>query len=208
MFISTPGFFTANFFMKGETVETFPIPHVMPSQVHGKKILVVDEGTLSEFSLPSRPEADGVLLTVPGVQASLRFADCAPVMLWGSDWVMILHSGYKGTVLGISREGLELVKGEASAWIGPCIGREYFRKLDDEWTKKGIESFHRENFEIKGENVYFDLAGEIRSQLLDAGLNDERIILSGIDTLKDERCYSYRKGDIRERMTLIVRTER
>ncbi|MBQ3457333.1 MAG: polyphenol oxidase family protein [Synergistaceae bacterium] len=216
MLIPTSDFFTANFLFKGETIETFTIPHVMPSQVHGNKILVVDAKTPGEFFLPSRPEADGILLTVPGVQASLRFADCAPVMLWGTspDWVMILHSGYKGTVLNISREGLELVSrifGEASsreafAWVGPCIGREYFRKSDDEWTLRGIESFHRDNFDVKGENIYFDLAGEIRCQLLDYGLRSRRVALSGIDTLKDERCYSYRKGDVHERMTLWART--
>ena len=218
MLISTPEFFSANFLLKGETLETFSAPHVMPSQVHGNKILVVDEKTLSKFSLPSRPEADGVLLTVGGVQASLRFADCAPVMLWGTepDWVMILHSGYKGTVLGISSEGLRLVSNifgqtssrEAFAWVGPCIGREYFRKSYDEWTLRGIESFHRENFDVDGGNVYFDLAEEIHCQLLDSGLSDERIILSGIDTLKDDRCYSYRKGDIHERMTLAVRVRK
>ncbi|MBQ9573983.1 MAG: polyphenol oxidase family protein [Synergistaceae bacterium] len=215
MHILTPEFITANFFMKGETVEADSLPHVMPSQVHGKNIILVDDETLSEFSLPSKPEADGILLTVPNVRASLRFADCAPVMLWGisPQWVMILHSGYKGTVLNISREGLRLIREifggdsviESHAWIGPCIGREYFRKSGDEWTVKGTGVFHRENYDVKGENVYFDLAAEIRSQLLDEGLSDENIILSGIDTLKDERCYSYRRGDIHERMTLSVR---
>ena len=215
MHILTPEFITANFFMKGETVEADSLPHVMLSQVHGKNIILVDDETLSEFSLPSKPEADGILLTVPNVRASLRFADCAPVMLWGISphWVMILHSGYKGTVLNISREGLGLVReifGVDSAvgshtWIGPCIGREYFRKSGDEWTVKGTGVFHRENYDVKGEKVYFDLAAEIRSQLLDEGLSDENIILSGIDTLKDERCYSYRRGDIHERMTLSVR---
>lgn len=209
MRITTNDFISADFFIKGETVTlNDSIPHVMPSQVHGKKILVVDSETLPEFSLPSRPEADGIFLTVRNVQASLRFADCAPVMLWSNQWVMILHSGYKGTVLNISREGLNLTDknfSEINAWIGPCIGREYFRKIGDEWTTKGIESFHRENFDINGENVYFDLAGEIQSQLIDCGVDKKRIVLSGIDTLRDKRCCSYRRGDVHERMTLAVR---
>ena len=207
MIIETPGFISANFFMRDETVNAGSLPHVMPSQVHGKNILIVDADTLPEFSLPSRPEADGILLTVPGVMASLRFADCAPVMMWGASWVMILHSGYKGTVLNISREGLGLVGGsvsEAHAWIGPCIGRGYFRKAHDEWTVRGMDAFHPENYDVDGENVYFDLAGEIRCQLLDAGLSEGSITVSGIDTLKDSRCYSYRRGDVHERMTLLV----
>ena len=203
MIIPTPEFITAKFFMKDETPDIIDtLPHVRPSQVHGKNILVIDSETLPKNSLPSRPEADGILLTVPN--------DCAPVMIWGKSWVMILHSGYKGTVLKISREGLRIAReiygdvGDSCAWIGPCIGRGYFRKYGDEWTSRGIEAFHRENYDVEGEKVYFDLAGEIRCQLLDEGLSDGNITLSGIDTLKDERCYSYRRGDIHERMTLLV----
>ena len=211
MRITTTANIAADFFMKGNTLDiSDSLPHIKPSQVHGKKILVVDAESLPEISLPSRPEADGVLLTIPNVQASLRFADCTPVMIWGRSWVMILHSGYKGTVLNISREGLRIAReiyGDVSdsfAWIGPCIGREYFRKSGDDWTARGIEAFHKENYDIEGGNVYFDLAGEIRCQLLDEGLSEGNITLSGIDTLKDERCYSYRRGDIHERMTLLV----
>lgn len=214
MRIDTNANITADFFMKGETVsKDSSLPHVMPSQVHGKNILVADTDTLSEFSLPSRPQADGVLLTVPNAQASLRFADCAPVMVWGASWVMILHSGYKGTVLNISREGLRIAREifgadsvrEAHAWIGPCIGRGYFRMTGDDWTARGTEAFHRENFSVDGDRVYFDLAGEIRRQLIDSGLSEGNVAVSGIDTLKNERCYSYRRGDVHERMTLLVR---
>ena len=210
MRIAASEFITAKFFMKGEALPLSSLPHVKPSQVHGKNILIADAETLPEISLPLRPEADGILLTVPNVLASLRFADCAPVMIWGKSWVMILHSGYKGTVLNISREGLRITReiygdvSDSCAWIGPCIGRGYFRKSSDEWTVKGIEAFHSENYDVEGENIYFDLAGEIRSQLLDEGLSDGNITLSCIDTLKDERCCSYRRGDIHERMTLLV----
>ena len=211
MRIATPENISAEFFMRDETPTADSFPHVMPSQVHGKNVLVVDALNVSDYALPFRPEADGVLLTAPNVTASLRFADCAPVMIWGSSWVMILHSGYKGTALNISREGLRVARevcgdvSEACAWIGPCIGREYCRNSGEEWTVRGIESFHRENCEIDGGKVYFDLAGEIRSQLLEGGLSRENIAVSGVNTLTDSRCYSYRRGDVHERMTLKVR---
>ncbi|MBR0233322.1 MAG: laccase domain-containing protein, partial [Synergistaceae bacterium] len=57
----------------------------------------------------------------------------------------------------------------------------------------------------KGDKVFFDLAGEIKSQLLECGLKNENIILSGIDTMTDFRCYSYRRGDKTERMTLLAK---
>ena len=211
MKIATPEFLSAEFFMRDEAfTPPVDLPNVMPSQVHGRKIIRITDENFSLYSLPERPEADGVLLMTSKAQASLRFADCAPVMIWSKKKtrVMILHSGYKGTVLNISGEGIKLLDEALEnlcAWIGPSISRKtYCRKINDEWTQKGLDSFHSANFDIKDEFVYFDLAGEIRSELIDAGLDDKNIILSGIDTFTDTRCYSYRRGDVHERMTLNV----
>ena len=208
MRIATPEFLHAEFFMRDEVFTPDKnLPLVMPSQVHDKNIIHVTDENFTRFILPERPAADGILLTTSKAQASLRFADCAPVMLWGNNWAMILHSGYKGTVLNISGAGLKLIDDvkNSCAWIGPCIGREiYCRDINDEWTRKGLESFHPENYDDKDDKIYFDLAGEIKSQLLEAGLNEKHINLSGINTFTDSRCYSYRRGDIHERMTLII----
>ena len=214
MKILTDKFLEASFFMKDEPLEGIDdLPRVAPHQVHGAEILHASDETFAGLCLPDRPEADGVLLTTTKASASLRFADCAPVMLWGREWVMILHSGYKGTVLNISGRGLELVRSlwgddavkGTHAWVGPCIGREYCRDIGDEWTQKSLRSFHPENLEERDSKIYFDLAGEIHAQLLDGGLSEENIALSGIDTLMDERCCSYRRGDKTDRMTLYVR---
>lgn len=212
MRIDTPAFLEAYFFMKGDIPEYAEgLPRVSPSQVHGSEIVHVSEENFSQFM---HFEADGILLTTSRASASLRFADCAPVMLWGVDWVMILHSGYKGTVMNISGRGVKMVRelygdgavSEANAWVGPCIGREHYcRDTCDEWTQKGLTSFHGENFDERDSKIYFDLAGEIHSQLLDAGLHEENITLSGIDTFTDERCYSYRRGDKTQRMTLYAK---
>ena len=210
--IDTPEFLSARFFMRDEALDGIDdLYRVAPHQVHGSEIVHVNDENFAEFS---RPEADGVLLTTTKASASLRFADCAPVMLWGTGWVMLLHSGYKGTALNISGRGVALVKdlfgqeavNEAGAWIGPCIGREHYcRDKADEWTQRGLEVFHPANIEAKDRKVYFDLAGEIHSQLIDAGLHEENIALSRIDTFTDERCCSYRRGDKTERMTLYAK---
>ena len=214
--IDTPKFLHARFFMRNDPVEGInDLPRISPSQVHGSEILHVNAENFSRYALPERPKADGVLLTTSRAGASLRFADCAPVMLWGKSWVMILHSGFKGTVLNISARGLELVRNlygdeavkEARAWVGPCIGKEHYcRDLAGEWTQKGLRNFHAENFDERaGQNkIFFDLAGEIHSQLVDAGLSDENITLSGINTYTERECYSYRRGDKTERMTLYA----
>ncbi len=216
LIIDTPDFLEACFFMRNDDSDAVKdsLPRIAPKQIHGSEILHVHDGNFAGYALPKRPDADGVLLMTTRAGASLRFADCAPVMVWGEKWVMILHSGYKGTVLKISECGLglvrkvmgcEAVKG-ACAWVGPCIGREHYcRDEEDEWTQRGIAGFHRENFCVRGGKVYFDLAGEISMQLSEGGLCEENIAVAGIDTFTDPECCSYRRGDITERMTLAVR---
>ena len=210
-------FMRAEFFMKGDEVVTQNnLPHVKPSQVHGKNIICVNDDNIMNYALPNRPEADGVLLMASNAQASLRFADCTPVIIWDNEknFAMILHSGYKGTVLKISCEGVNLIRKifgsdvikNLQAWIGPCIGRKnYGRDIEnDGWTLKGMKIFHRENYDEINGKIYFDMAEEIKSQLLSSGLNENKIIKTGIDTFKNLQCFSYRRGDKIERMTLMI----
>lgn len=223
MKINTPEFISAKFFTRRPELDDTNgdinlisinlglgnLPLIAPSQVHGKNII----HAASKYALPERPEADGILLTSCEVEASLRFADCAPVLIWGNEWVLLLHSGYKGTVLNIVNAGVDEVRktfgGNAlensGAWVGPCIGFDsYMRRISDEWTTKGMDAFHHNNYRENGEHVYFDLAGEIHEQLRICGINEKNITLSKIDTYVNPECYSYRRGDVKNRMLLHV----
>lgn len=208
----------AVFFMRDDSLDELDvIPLVSPSQVHGDSIIHIHDDNAVKYALPERPEADGLLLTTTRTSASIRVADCAPVMIWGEEWVMILHSGFKGTVLNITGKGLRLVRElygddevkRACAWVGPCIGRDdYERNLNEEWSIKGMNEFHRENYYVTGGKIYFDLAGEIESQLIESGINENNITMTGINTYTNHECYSYRKGDLKERMTLYARIKK
>ncbi len=213
--IDTPKFLQAEFFMRDEEVTKSELPLVEPKQVHENRILIVDELTVNKYALPQCPEADGIFLRTRNAEASLRFADCVPVLLWNENSAMILHSGYKGTIYQIVPKGVLLYYdfGEKirnlHAWIGPCIGRaNYARNMyNDKWTSRGLSSFSYKNMDIDkaNEKIYFDLAGEIKLKLYKIGLEEENITLSGIDTFEDPNCYSYRRGDKTERMTLKIR---
>ena len=75
--------------------------HIAPRQVHGRTILSAPAGGF----LPDRREGDGVFLDERGVEGSLRFADCFPVVFFSEipePWILLLHSGFKGTVRDIA----------------------------------------------------------------------------------------------------------
>ena len=195
-------------------------PLMAPKQVHGTTILETTAGNTAPDI-----EADGILFDACdagklGLEASLRFADCAPVVVapsskWveqsGTSWVLMMHSGYKGTVLNIvgagvdnarARYGASAVDG-AWAWIGPCIGFPHYPRDRDEWTLRGLETFRGANVRNEGEKVFFDIAGELKLQLIDAGISEDSIFLSGIDTYeRPDLCYSYRRGEREARMFL------
>ncbi|MBR1671720.1 MAG: polyphenol oxidase family protein [Fretibacterium sp.] len=201
------------------------LPLIAPRQVHGVEVIESAVG----HALPSRPEADGILLTSGDVEASLRFADCAPVLILPSEewarrnrpWALLLHSGYRGTVQNIARAGLQRVAqvmgqgavASASAWVGPCIAGESYPRTWEAWTERGLAAFHPENVRRPLEDppagaegrFYFDLAGELRAQLRECGLAPRNIFVSGLDTASAAGCYSYRRGDKVDRMMLLVR---
>ena len=199
-----------------------PSSMIAPKQVHGTTIL--ETSAMSEHASPD-VEADGILFDAReagrlGIEASLRFADCAPVVVAPSSewvestetpWVLMMHSGYKGTVLNIIKTGLEKVRERygasaltgAWAWVGPCIGMPHYPRDIEEWTLRALATFRGINVKNEGEKVFFDIAGELKLQLMDAGITENNVFLSGIDTYeRADLCYSYRNGERKRRMFL------
>ncbi len=193
-------------------------PLIAPRQVHGVTVLdSTEENTTGDDAMPSISEADGILLDSSDMEASLRFADCAPVVVAssaGRPWVLMMHSGYRGTVQNIVKVGLEKVRRRygaeaavsACAWVGPCIGGANYPRDREEWTERGLAAFRSQHVRVDGGKFFFDIAEELRCQLEEAGISGERIFLSGMDTLEcRDRCYSYRGGDREDRMFLWAR---
>jgi copper oxidase (laccase) domain-containing protein len=202
---------------------------IAPKQVHGTAILeTISDNAVSEYATTD-VEADGILFDANeagklGLEASLRFADCAPVVVapsreWvkstGTPWVLMMHSGYKGTVQNIADAGLEKARARygshaldgAWAWVGPCVGGPNYPRDREEWTLRGLKTFRETNVERDGDKVFFDIAGELGLQLMDSGISQGNVFFSGIDTCeRPDLCYSYRNGERELRMFLWVRS--
>ncbi len=186
---------------------------VAPYQTHGTNIIA----SASEHALPFRPEADAILIDSASDSAgSLRFADCAPVVIssaFPDPWMLLVHSGFVGTVKGISELSLETVSRlkrgvdlrKTYAWIGPCIcGKCYSRKIGDPATQSAAGLFSPENYFLRNEMIYFDIKEEIKNRLLLFGIQGENISSWDDCTLcGDGSYYSYRGGDQKSRIFLI-----
>lgn len=192
-----------------------PCAHlVAPYQVHGTTVL----DAVSERSLPLRNKADGVFLdSGTDASGSLRFADCSPVVVacGGDDpWLIILHSGFVGTIKNISSVALNEVFSRRSpvdansiyAWIAPTICAScYMRKTDDPLTKQASAFFATDNYRIAGDYIYFDIRGEIKRQLQACGISEKNINVAKYCTNCDnDKFYSYRAGDTNRRNFLLA----
>jgi YfiH family protein len=101
-------------------------------QVHGAELefhagpgpdrgFVPDETENSDRGRGETPDADGQIVTVPGIAGLVFVADCLPVALYGPGGVAMLHCGWRGLAAGIVARGAEAVAATVAA-IGPGIG--------------------------------------------------------------------------------------
>jgi YfiH family protein len=93
-------------------------------QVHGAQIAShAGPQTPSPFAEPGSPlpEADGHVVTAPGLTPLVFVADCLPVVLHGPGGLALLHCGWRPMAAGIIAKGAAMV-GATEAAIGPGIG--------------------------------------------------------------------------------------
>jgi len=69
-------------------------------------------------------EADALVTSEPGLCLSVAVADCVPVALVGEPEVGMVHSGWRGTLAGVSGKAAQELRGSrVQAYIGPSIRR-------------------------------------------------------------------------------------
>lgn len=171
---------------------------VSPNQRHTANVLKVgraDRGkVLSNY--------DVLITDQPGVSLLLRYADCTPILIYDPTHhaVAVVHSGWRGTVLGAARAAVEAMAAQfdsrpsdLTAGIGPSIGPCCYEVGDDVLSavratfagSAGLLPRHANR------RYHFDLWGANRRLLAGAGVN--RIEVSEMCTAcRVDEFYSYR----------------
>lgn len=149
------------------------------------------------------PHADAVVSLEPGLAATVRVADCTPILLHDpkSGAVAAVHSGWRGTRLRIAARGARALAAAAGtrpqdlvAAIGPCIGRCCYEVSAD------LAVLFREAFgpaaadDPAPSKPHLDLRYCIERALLDAGLKPEAVEqVPGCTSCEAERFFSHRR---------------
>ena len=90
-------------------------PSAWVRQVHA-------EGVSGVKSAGFAGEADALITAETGFSLVVAVADCVPVALVGEAGVGMAHSGWRGTLSGVSARAVqEMQEASVRAYIGPCI---------------------------------------------------------------------------------------
>ena len=170
---------------------------VHPSQTHTSHIEVAQVGKISY------PDTDGLILTNKEQAIYLNFADCTPVIIYDpvKHIGAVSHAGWRGTAGNIaSKTVAKMAKDFGSnpvdlkCAIGPAIsfccynvGEEVLQKMKE--TVKNFDGLS----EIRQGNIFINLKGINRQQLIEVGVKSENIDVCPYCTVcNNDLFFSYR----------------
>lgn len=151
-----------------------------PRQCHSAVVRCIR--TAGEFE-----SCDGLVTATSDLWLTISIADCVPVMLFDTKTraVAALHAGWRGTVEGIVRSGIEIMKSEfrslpsdLAAFIGPSASvccYEVGKEVAAKFPSKVVTT-------VNG-SLRLDLKEENRNQLLHEGVPSENIEVSSSCTI-------------------------
>ncbi len=150
-------------------------------------------------------QADAILTDRPDLTLVMRYADCVPILL--ADPVRrvvgIVHAGWRGTVLGVTRRAVEQMSAcygsrpaDILAAIGPSIGPDHYEVGPEVRARFVSEDSGHARFFVPSRrrgHFMFDLPGFVRMRLEHAGV--ARVEDLGLCTYADAgRFFSYRRA--------------
>lgn len=168
-----------------------------PFQIHEAEIACLDTHFLSLSPDGQKEEMNGkdaLVTDIPGLCIAVSTADCVPVLVYAPDKKVVaaIHAGWRGTVKQIvalticamiDRYGCDASL--MMAGIAPSISKEAFEVGDevaDAFRATGIDMNRIMERNVQTGKAHIDLWEANRIQLLQAGLQPERIEVSGICT--------------------------
>ena len=182
---------------------------VIPRQVHGTKITLIDKAFLSLSADEQQAELDGVdalITTEPGYCICVSTADCVPILIYDrkNQVVAAIHSGWRGTVDGITTKTLEMMKErfgttgrDVSVIIGPSISLESFEVGEEVYSAFEEKGFNLSNISIwkpRKKKYHIDLPAAITEQLRAFGVFKKNIECANICTfIRYEEFFSARR---------------
>lgn len=188
-----------------------PYPVIQGHQVHGSRIAIIDRPDMTREDLEGY---DAFITNLPGVAIGVRTADCVPILLYDPIHRVIaaVHSGWKGTVLKISKSTIHLLEerfdslpADLQVVIGPAIGPDSFQvgeEVVEKFRDAGFPMPKIWSFQGTGDGSpmsggdHIDLFQANRWILEACGIRPENIRVHALDTYQDPSFFSARREGV------------
>ena len=175
---------------------------IVANQTHSDHVKIISEKESKGWKALEEAVADcdALITDKKGVMLTILTADCVPVLLYDTkrEVIAAVHAGWKGTQKKIVAKTVQKMvevfgsgPKDIIAGIAPSIGQCCY-----EVGKDVAEHFFDipEALVSVGEKYMLDLPLINKKQLMDTGVNDSNIEMSGICTACEaDRFFSYRK---------------
>ena len=167
---------------------------VIPHQVHTDVIYSIDDDYMQKTAAEKRQLLEGVDALVSscrGICLCISTADCIPVLCYDPHHhaIAAIHAGWRGTVahvvqhtIGRMTELYDTRPQDVKAIIGPGISQEAFEVGDEVYHSFSNAGFDMSRIARRYEKWHIDLWEANRMELIQSGLRNENIHVSGICT--------------------------
>lgn len=179
---------------------------VIPHQTHGVEVRQIAEDF---FALPANIRrmvvdgVDAVMTDVPGVCVGVSTADCIPILLYDPvrSVACAVHAGWRGTVARIAQKAVAAmafhfrsVPADMKAVVGPGISIDAFEVGDEVYDEFASAGFDMSPISSRQEKWHIDLPLCNKLQLVETGVDEANITVSGICTYnRSDKFFSARR---------------
>jgi polyphenol oxidase len=188
-------------------------------QLHGNVVRILRRGQLPEGARAQRPDGDAIVSNEPGLALAVMVADCVPILICDSarGAAAAIHAGWRGTCARVAPSAVDAMQREFGCdvadllvAIGPSVGPADYQvgeSLITSFRDAGHSQPSLDNwFSRRGDRIHLDLWAANTDQLIDAGIDRERIDRCGLSTVEHPGIFeSYRvDGERAGRMAGII----
>lgn len=174
---------------------------VVGGQTHSCTVQVVGEAQRSRGARAAEdvlPNTDGLFTTCRDLPLYVAVADCSAVLLHAPGALAVVHGGWRGLAKGIMQVAVErfLEHGyqaaDVQAGILPCIAAASY-EVGPEVAQTCPESA---KYRGREDRWHVDIANWAAADLLQAGIQQDHLLMSGMDTGSDPQLFSHRRQGV------------
>ena len=153
--------------------------------------------------------ADALYTEAAGIGLFLPVADCIATVIYDPKRraLMLAHLGRHSTVAQLMSQAVRYFVERGSQekdlqiWMSPSITQKNYR-MDyfDHTSDTNWHNFCRQT----ADGIYLDMQGFNRSLAIQAGVPDDNIFISPIDTADNPNYFSHSSGDTAKRIAVVV----